>query len=411
MTDNKPNGFKEKAVKALNKKAGIGDDIDTALFSMEQPKTTEIKDLNNISEELKKTLINVGIDTTQKDRSGTYILEGNKVGFCKTVSDKVEVLPISEALEKYDWLKDYYWKAVSVDTDKYTAETELQQNLQGYFIYAKEGAKDTFPLQSCLFLNIEGMKQIVHNIIIAEPNSELNIITGCTVHPNIHKALHLGTSEFYLKKNSNVSFTMIHYWSDESMVRPRTGIIQEANSKFFSNYIVMSPVKSLQSNPITYLNGDNASAYFQTLIHGKGDSMIDVGGRAHLNGKNTKAELISRIIGDNKSWVISRGEITGSAEEGLGHIECKGLLISPNAKIDSIPRINAHNPTTSLTHEAAVGRIGNEQLLYLSSRGLSEEEARDLIISGFLEADTSNLPPELAKETERLIELASKAEG
>lgn len=408
---NKPKGFEEKAKKAMDKKASLGADIDTNGYVFDPNQGSEISELSAVDEDFKKTLINVGVDTSEENRSGTYIQKGNKVGFCKTISDKVEVLPISVALEKYDWVKDYYWKAVKVDTDKYTAETELAENLQGYFIYAKEGSQDTFPLQSCLFLDIEGMKQIVHNIIIAEPGAKLNIITGCTVHPNVHKALHLGTSEFYLKENSEVTFTMVHYWSDESVVRPRTAVIQDANSKFVSNYIVMSEVKDLQSNPITYLNGDNATAYFQTLIYGKGNSKIDVGGRAVLNGVNTRAELISRIIGDDNSEILARGEITGKAEGSKGHIECQGLLISPDAKIDSIPRINAHHPNVSLTHEAAVGKIADEQLYYLSSRGLSEDEARDLIISGFLEADTTMLPPALAEETERLIELASEAEG
>ena len=405
-------GAKKQAEKAISKKASIGKDIDTNTFHLKDNDKMEFKDLNNVSDELKKTLINVGVDTTQKERSGTYIQEGNKVGYCETVDlEKVEVLPIAVALEKYDWLKDYYWKAIPVDTDKYTAETELNENLQGYFIHVKEGAQDTFPLQSCMFLNVEGMKQVVHNIIIAEPNSKLNLITGCTVHSGIHKALHLGTSEFYLKEGSEVTFTMVHYWSDESVVRPRTAIIQEANSKFVSNYIVMSEVKDLQSNPITYLNGDNASAYFQTLVAGKGNSKIDIGSRAVLNGKNTSAELVSKIIGKDDSYVLARGEITGNGDGAAGHIDCQGLLISKTAKIDSIPCIKAHNPNISLTHEASVGKIGEEQVLYLNSRGLSENEARDLIISGFLEADTSHLPPDLAKETEKLIELASKAEG
>ena len=225
------------AEKAKDKHASIGDDIDTSQYGLNKDQNKVLDDLEHVDSALKKSLINVGVDTTQKERSGTYIQEGNDVSFCETVDQKnVEILPIAVALEKYDWLKDYYWNAVPVDTDKYTAETELESgtNLQGYFIHAHPGAKDIFPLQSCLFINVEGMKQVVHNIIIVEPNAELNLITGCTTHPSIHKALHLGTSEFYLKENSKLTFTMVHYWSDESVVRPRTGIIQEANSNAIS---------------------------------------------------------------------------------------------------------------------------------------------------------------------------------
>jgi len=401
---------KQTALNAREKKASIGEDIDISQFTSQQENGSELQKLEDVGEDFKKILINVGVDTQQKERSGTYIQEGNRVVFCQTKSDKVEVLPIAVALEKYSWVKNYYWNAVKVDTDKYTAEAELTDNLQGYFIHAKKGAKGIYPLQSCLYLNIEGFKQVVHNIIIADEDSELNLITGCTVHPNVHKALHLGISEFYLKKNSKITFTMIHYWSDQSDVRPRTGIVQEEGSEYVSNYIIMSEVKSLQSNPIAYLEGDNTKAYFQALVYGKKDSHIDVGSRAMLNGKNSKAEMISRVIGTDASKVIARGLIVGNAENAVGHLECQGLLLSPNARIDSIPEINAIHPNVSMTHEAAIGRIAEEQILYLMSRGLNETEARDLIIGGFLEADTSHLPKELAEETQKLIEIASKAE-
>jgi Fe-S cluster assembly scaffold protein SufB len=121
--------------------------------------------------------------------------------------------------------------------------------------------------------------------------------------------------------------------------------------------------------------------------------------------------LLSKIIGDDESDIVARGEITGKGIGSSGHIDCSGLLISPKAKIDSIPRISALTPDTSLTHEASLGKIGEDQIQYLKSRGLNENEARNLIISGFLEADTSQLPPELAEETRKLIMLASKAKG
>jgi len=404
--------FKEIAKRALEKKAPLGNDIDTLNFIVKDKDEPELQDLSSVPKNLEKTLINVGIDINERNRSGTYIQEGNKVGFCRSLDkEKVEILPIGVALKKYDWLWDYYWKAIPVDTDKYTAETEMVDEVQGYFIHAKEGANDIFPIQSCLFLNLEGLKQIVHNIIITEPNSKLNVITGCTVHPHVRRGLHLGTSEFYLKENSQLTFTMIHYWSEKTAVRPRTAIIQEKNTSFINNYVLLSSVNDIQSNPITYLNGDNAQCYFQTLIHGKGNSIIDLGARSILKGSNTKAELISKIIGDDNSYVVSRGEITGIGYNSYGHIACNGLLISNNAKIDSIPRIKAETIHTTLTHEASVGKIGEDQILYLKSRGLNEEEARDLIISGFLEVDTSNLPKELAEETKKLIEIASKAAG
>ena len=203
MGENLRKKYQETA-KRYTKKSKI--DIDMSEYTSEQPEEEQIANLEEIDDDFKKILINVGIDAKQQERSGTYIQKDNAVAFCETKSDFVEVLPIAVALKKYDWVQEYYWKAIPVDADRLTAEAELTENLQGYFIHAKKGAKDIFPLQSCLFLDIEGMKQIVHNIVIAEEDSELNLITGCTVHPNVSKALHLGVSEFYLKKNSKVSF-------------------------------------------------------------------------------------------------------------------------------------------------------------------------------------------------------------
>jgi Fe-S cluster assembly scaffold protein SufB len=367
--------------------------------------------LGNVPDELKETLIKTGIDQNASERAGTYIQDDEGVSFCSAEREGVEILPILEAIEKYDWLHDYYWwKAVAVDTDRYTAETALAENLQGCFIRALPGVKEIFPLQSCLFVDFPGFKQKVHNIIIAEEGSELNIITGCTLHKGIKKALHLGVSEFYAKKNSKISFTMVHHWESETEVRPRTGVILDDNAQFVSNYIVMSNVKSLQSNPKVWLRGENSQAYLQSLLYAKEDSHFDVGGTAILEGRGSSAQVVSRVIARDNAYVNSRGTIIGDAPDVVGHIECQGLLLSPTAFIASIPEIQAKNPDISVTHEAAVGRIASEQIEYLNARGLDDEEARKFIIRGFLDADTSRLPPALARETARLIEISAQAE-
>jgi hypothetical protein len=127
-----------------------------------------------------------------------------------------------DALKKYGWLKNYWWKAVSVTADEYTMLTE-EKGFNGYFIRALPGVKTIFPLQACLFIGEDQLAQNVHNIIITEENSELHIITGCTVAPYVKSALHVGVSEFFVGKNAKISFTMIHSWSKDVDVRPRTG--------------------------------------------------------------------------------------------------------------------------------------------------------------------------------------------
>ncbi|WP_457556918.1 SufB/SufD family protein [Candidatus Harpocratesius sp.] len=397
----------------LNNDDGIDLDAYT-LGDLNEPEAT-LHSEADIPDELKESMDKVGIDI-EENKSGIYLQTGNKHDLCVSNTPGVELLPIKEALKKYDGtngkfnLQEYLWKAVPYDKDQYTAEAAIQEITQGYFIYAQKGQKTVFPLQSCLFVNLPGMKQVVHNIIIAEEGSELDIITGCSTHKTARKALHLGVSEFYVKKNARVSFTMVHNWADDTNVRPRTGIILEDEAQFSNFYIVMSAVKNLQTNPVIKLVGKNASYYGQTLIYGKGESYFDTGATAHLIGEGSKAEIISRVLAVDGAHVKARGKIIGEGREVTGHIDCSALILSDRSRVDSIPEIQAKNPEVTLTHEASVGKIADEHIEYLMSRGLSESESINLIVSGFLDVDTSPLPEKLAKETQKIIELVSEAE-
>ncbi len=163
-------------------------------------------------------------------RSGTFVQMDRSVVHSSATEEGVEVMAITKALEKYDWLQDYWWQAVSVDQDKFTAQAELDlQN--GYFIRALPGAKVVYPVQACLYIAHKNLAQKVHNIIIAEEGSELHIITGCATHPMNASGLHIGVSEFYIKRGAKVTFTMIHNWAPEIEVRPRSGAILEEGGR------------------------------------------------------------------------------------------------------------------------------------------------------------------------------------
>ena len=135
-----------------------------------------------------------------------------------------------------------------------------------------------------------------YKVTIAEEDSELHIITGCSVSHAVNSALHLGVSEFYVKKGAKITFTMIHNWSRGMVVRPRSAVMIEDDGAFISNYILMTPVKSLQMYPTAYCVGRNARATFQTIIYAHGDTVIDSGSRAVLRGEGSRSEIISRIL-------------------------------------------------------------------------------------------------------------------
>ncbi len=396
-------------------KAAEATSIDLDQFEIVDSPSKAYQSEQAIPPEMQKIMASVGLEVNA-EKSGIYLQEGNSVDLCVSKLEGVELLPIQDALKKYDGtegkfnLQDYLWKAVPADKDQFTADVALQDITQGYFIYVRKGVKTTFPLQSCLFVDLPGLKQVAHNIIIAEEGAELDIITGCTTHKTALKAIHLGVSEFYVKKNARVSFTMVHNWTETTDVRPRTGIVLEDNARFSNFYVVMSAVKDLQTNPVIKLVGKNASYYGQTLIYAKGNSLFDTGATAYLIGEGSKAEIISRVLAVDSAHVIARGKIIGQGRNTTGHIDCSALLLSPSARIDSIPEIQAQHPEVTLTHEASVGKIADENIEYLMSRGLNEDEAINLIVSGFLDVDTSPLPEALAKETEKIIALVADSD-
>jgi Fe-S cluster assembly protein SufB len=407
--------IKSRAQKLLASKGKIADGINLDDYSNEVVEHKNYSSEKEIPEDIRSSMKSVGIEVDQ-EKTGLYLQNGNKANYCVSNHKGIELLPIQEAIKKYDGtdgklnLKDYLWKAVAPDKDIFTAEAAIQEITDGYFIYARKGQKSVFPLQSCLFIDLPGFKQVVHNIIIAEEGSQLDLITGCTVHKGIKKALHLGVSEFFVKKDAIVSFTMVHNWKESTHVRPRTGIILEENAKFSNFYVVMSAVKSLQTNPQIYLRGKNSAYFGQTLIYGKKNSLFDTGATAFLQGEGSSAEIISRVIAVDGTYIKARGKIVGEAKNVTGHIDCSAILLSKDARVDSIPEIDAKNPDVTLTHEASVGKISSDHIEYLMSRGLTENEATELIIRGFLDADTSPLPPELAKETKRLIQVVADSE-
>ena len=247
----------------------------------------------------------------------------------------------------------------------------------------------------------------MHNIIIAEENSELHIITGCTTASNEEAGLHLGVSEFYIKKGAKVTFTMIHNWNPEVVVRPRTGVIIEEDGLFLSNYVLTKPVRSLQMYPTARCVGENAVVRFNSILVAAPGSSLDVGSRAILNAKGAKTEIISRAITTGGS-IVARGYIEGNAPDVKGHLECRGLILMGEGIIHAIPELKGTLAGIDLSHEAAVGKIAEEEVEYLMARGLTRSEATATIVRGFLRVDIEGLPPLLSAELQRAIEASEK---
>lgn len=397
---------RERAKKAERKPSDLGHDIDLNAFSAEAKEHGKVQELKELSDEVKEKAISVGIDSEEACRSGSFFQMDHSVLLSSAYQSGIEVMSSTDALKKYDWLSDYWWKAVNVDADKYTAQAELKQN-HGYFLRALPGAKVEFPLQACLYMTQEGLAQNVHNIIIAEEGSELHIITGCTTAPRVRTGLHIGVSEFYVKKNALVTFTMIHNWAEDVEVRPRTGTIVEENGVFLSNYVCMKPVKTLQMYPTAYCVGENATVRFNTILLAKEGSNMDVGGRVFLRAKGSRAELVTRAITKGGD-IVSRGHLIGEVPGIRGHLECRGLILSEKGSIHAIPELEGKANNIDMSHEAAVGKIAEEEIQYLMARGLNSEEATSVIVGGFLDVEIKGIPEHLKREIKKAVRMGEE---
>lgn len=398
---------RKRAEAAVSKPAVFGEDIDLDKYAHSGDELPYQDEPSKLSTEVKKQMMQVGVTLDDdSQRSGTIIQIDHATVHRKGKQEGIEVISTNEALEKYDWLADYFWKAVAVDTDKYTANVELGES-NGYFIRALPGSKTIYPIQACLYLDKRNLAQKVHNIIIAEEGSELHVITGCTTAPREEPGMHLGVSEFYIKRGAKVTFTMIHSWSPEIAVRPRTGIIVEEGGVFLSNYVIMKPVHSLQMYPVARCVGENAVVRFNSILVALPGSDMDVGSRVLLDAKGARTEIISRAVTTGGN-IYARGYIEGNAPDVKGHLECRGLMLRGEGVIHAIPELKGTLAGVDLSHEAAVGKIAEEELEYLMMRGLTRDEATATIVRGFLRVDIEGLPPELNLEIQRAVEASEK---
>ena len=374
--------------------------VDLSAYNFNQAESPALSDLRQLDPEDRTELLMAGVDVEEEQRSGTFLQIDHSNVHCSSRHQDVEVLSIKNALEKYNGLPEYYWQAMDKDKDEFT-RAAAEKLHGGYFIRTAKGAKIEEPVQSCLFIKGQNVAQSVHNIVVVEEDSEVHIITGCATSHKVSSALHLGISEFYIKKGGKLTFTMVHNWGEEVSVRPRTVGIVEERGVFVSNYILLKPVKSVQSFPTIFLNGPGAVARFNSILVAPRGSYINSGNKIVLNAPETRGEIISRAI-TTGGTIIAPGVIEGNAVPARGHLECKGLILNDGV-IHAIPELKGTKSGVELSHEAAVGKIAQEEIEYLMARGLDEDEATSTIVRGFLNVDIMGLPRELKESIDQTI--------
>jgi len=372
---------------------------------------SERNELKNLPHKILNEAQKAGIELNENNRSGTIFHLDQSTIYSKInelFKDKLELMDSRAAFQKYPWLEKYRWKLVSKDKDEFTAKVAKDFS-GGYFMRILPNAEVTFPLQSCLMISEENLEQRIHNIIIAEEGSKAHIMTSCVQHKGAKKASHLGISEIFVKKGATLNFTMIHNWSRDTLVRPRSAVIIEDDGTFVSNYICITPVNDVQMYPSAICDGKNSKVIFNSIIYGHEKSNLDIGSRALLNGTGSNAEMISRAIAREGANLIVRGAIEGNSSVCKGHLECNGLIIDKESLIYSIPELIARKSGAEITHEAAVGKISEKEISYLMSRKLSKDQAISMIVRGFMDVSIMGLPKSLSGEVDRIVDMVANS--
>ena len=346
-----------------------------------------------------KELLKIGYDSTGKERAGSFIQTDHKTPGINVSQKGIEILPIQKALKKYPALnRNYYGKAfvkLEKDYDKNTSG--------GYFIRIAKGVETTFPIQACLYLKDRNFKQKVHNLIIVEEGAKAYLLTGCGCAKTANEAHHIGISEFFVHKNAYLNFTMIHSWREKIDVKPKSVAIVKKEGVFISNYVSLSPVRSIYMYPACILNGERSKARFNSIILGYPGSVQDIGSRVIFEGSESSAEIISRAVSLGGDITV-RGHLKALCPGVKAHLECRGLMLSEKGRIHAIPELETDYRDVTMSHEAAIGKISKEEIEYLATRGISEEQAQSIIVRGFMDARILGLPPILQQEITKIAD-------
>ena len=276
----------------------------------------------------------------------------------------------------------------------------------GSFVYVPKGVKVDIPLQSYFRLNAKGAGQFEHTLIIVDEGADLHFIEGCSAPKYNVANLHAGGVELFVEKNAKLRYSTIENWS-KNMYNLNTkrakveenGIMEWVSGSFGSHVSYLYPM--------TILKGDNARSQFTGVTFaGKGQN-LDTGAKMMHIGKNTSSYINTRSIskGGGISTYRSAVVIQNQAKNAKSAVSCQSLMLDDVSRSDTIPAIDVRTNKADVGHEAKIGRISDEAVFYLMSRGISEEEAKSLIVSGFADSVSKELPLEYAVEMNNLIRL------
>ena len=310
------------------------------------------------------------------------------------------------AAKKYpDLFKKYFGKLVPPTDNKYAAlNTSVWSG--GTFIYVPKNVKIDKPLQSYFRINSKSAGQFERTLIIVDEGAYVHYIEGCTAPVYDKNNLHAAVVEVFVHKNAECRYTTVQNWSDNvlNLVTKRAICYENAKMSWIDGNIGS---KINMKYPATILAGDYSLSECISIAVANENVIQDSGAKMIHLGKNTKSKIISKGVSIRNGVNNYRGlvKISPNAINSSSYVECDSLLLNDNSIADAYPTEILENNTSSISHEATITKISNEQIFYLMSKGLSEESAKNLIILGFISDFTTELPLEYAVELNQLIKI------
>ena len=304
-----------------------------------------------------------------------------------------------------DMIREHFMKLVTPRDHKFAALHGAVWS-GGSFVYVPKGVKLDIPLQSYFRLNSPGAGQFEHTLIIVEEDAYLHFIEGCSAPKYSVANLHAGCVEIFIRKNAKVRYSTIENWSKNMYnLNTKRAIVEEGGSIEWVSGSFGSRVSYLY--PMSILNGEGARAEFNGVTFAGAGQDLDTGAKIVHNVPNTTSYINSRSIskGGGRNTYRSSIYISEKAKNSKSAVTCESLMLDNISTSDTIPVMDVRTKDADVGHEASIGRISDESIFYLMSRGFSEEDAKAMIVSGFADNISKELPLEYAVEMNNLIRL------
>lgn len=376
-----------------------------------RPKSNLKEDWNEVPEDIKKTFELLGIPEAERTSlAGVGAQYDSEVVYHsikeELVKQGVIYTDMETALKEHEELvKEYFMKCVTTNDHKFVALHAAVWS-GGSFVYVPKGVQVDIPLQSYFRLNSPGAGQFEHTLIIVDEGAKLHFIEGCSAPKHNVTNLHAGCVELFVKEGATLRYSTIENWSKNMLnLNTKRAIVEKNATIEWVSGSFGSKISMLY--PMSILKGEGARAEFTGVsFAGKGQN-LDTGAKVIHAAPNTSSTINSKSICKNGGVATYRGviKVNANAYNSKSMVSCESLMLDNKSKSDTIPVIDLRNDDVEISHEAKIGKISDDAIFYLMTRGLSEEQAKTMIVRGFVEPISKELPLEYAVEMNNLINL------